>query len=89
MSRKPMNPDSDNARVLRILIEVRWNACGGIADGWVDHPYQRLRVMWHSRIAELRRRGWVIESRRVMDAAGKADYQYRLVSMPHQPEGQA
>ena len=69
---KPLKPDSDTSRVLHLL-----QLYGG---RWLDYPYQRCRVMWHSRVAELRRRGHVIECRRVTDATGEADYQYRLVS---------
>ena len=67
----PMRPGSDNARVLDLL---RW------MNGWVDYPYRRLPVMWHSRVAELRRRGYEIECRRVVNADSKPDYQYRLVT---------
>jgi len=34
--------------------------------------------MWHSRVAELRRKGHVIETRRVKDG-DEVDYQYRIV----------
>jgi len=86
MPRKPMNPDSDNARVLACLSTAALRLGN---NGWFDHPYRRLPVMWHSRVAELRRRGYVIESRRVTDADGKPDYQYRLVSSPQELEAQA
>ena len=75
---RPLKPDSDNARVLDLLTLA---ALSG--DGWVARPYRQLRVMWHSRVAELRRRGWHIESRRVEDEGG-VDYQYRLVKSESQ-----
>jgi len=74
-----LKPDSDNARVLDFLTIA---ALSG--DGWVHHPYRQLRVMWHSRVAELRRRGWDIRSRRVQDADG-ADYQYKLMGFKGRP----
>ena len=80
---KPLKPDSDTSRVLDLLrVLVACGSLNGSSDAWVDHPYHRLRVMWHSRVAELRRRGFVIECRRVTDMVGAADYQYRLVSEP-------
>lgn len=42
---------------------------------WVPDLY-RLHVMVHSRVAELRRRGYLIECRRF----GVKDYRYRLVA---------
>ncbi len=75
---KPLKPDSDTSRVMELLV----NAAFVWELEWLDHPYRRLQVMWHSRVAELRRRGHVIECRRVTDASGSADYQYRLVSSP-------
>jgi hypothetical protein len=70
---KPLKPDSDNSRVLDLLTIA---ALSG--DGWVSRPYRHLHVMVHSRIADLRRRGWNIECRRVQDSEG-TDYQYRLL----------
>lgn len=59
-------PRTHNELVLDLLREF---------DGrWVDRPYRRLSVMWHSRIADLRKRGHVIESR-----CFEGDHQYRLV----------
>lgn len=54
----------------RILAELR------AAEGqWVENLYGTTGAMVHSRIVELRRRGYRIECRRF--AAG--DYRYRLV----------
>ena len=47
---------------------------------WVADMYGKTRVMVHSRVAELRRRGYVIECRRF----GQGDYRYRLVSTPRE-----
>ncbi len=66
-------PKTDCQRVLELLREHR--------GGWVDRPYRRLSVMWHSRVAELRRKGYVIECRRG-EADGRADWQYRLAGEP-------
>lgn len=45
---------------------------------WVGNLYHRTGCMVHSRIANLRARGYQIECRRF----GKGDYRYRLVSSP-------
>jgi hypothetical protein len=77
---RTLKPDLDNSRVLDLLTLA---ALSG--DGWVHHPYRQLRVMWHSRVATLRRRGWNIQCRRVEGADGP-DYQYRLIaSGPRHP----
>jgi len=49
---------------------------------WVPHLYAQTGVMVHSRVPELRRRGYVIECRRF----GRRDYRYRLVSEPTDKE---
>lgn len=49
------------------------------AGEWIDHPYQRLRVMWHSRTADLRKRGYRIYHRVVIEN-GAQDHQYMLES---------
>lgn len=46
------------------------------------HELYALNVVAHSRIAELRRRGFVIESWREAGRAGEPAYMYRLVSSP-------
>lgn len=46
--------------------------------GWVGDLYSQTHVMVHSRIADLRRRGYQIECKRF----GRGDYRYRLVSSP-------
>jgi hypothetical protein len=73
---RPLKPDSDNARVLDLLTVF---ALSG--DGWVDHIYRRFHhdVMVHSRIAELRGRGWLIDCRRFTDENGEPDYRYKLM----------
>jgi hypothetical protein len=78
---RPLKPDSDNARVLDLLTVF---ALSG--DGWVDHIYRRFHhdVMVHSRVAELRKRGWDIRCRRVEDPEG-TDYQYKLMGFKGQP----
>jgi hypothetical protein len=45
-------------------------------------------VMVHSRVAELRKRGWDIRCRRVEDPEG-TDYQYKLMGFKGQPVGAA
>lgn len=42
---------------------------------WVGDLYADLRVMIHSRVSDLRKRGFKIECRRV----GQGKYEYRLV----------
>ena len=58
---------TDAELVLTILREAR--------GGWVQDLYRRTACMVHSRIAELRRRGYVIECKRF----GQGDYRYRLL----------
>lgn len=43
---------------------------------WVPDLYEKTRVMVHSRIADLRRRGYQIECKKF----GAKDYRYRLVT---------
>lgn len=45
---------------------------------WVGNLYQTTRTMVHSRIADLRKRGYRIESR----CFGIGDWRYRLVGEP-------
>lgn len=47
---------------------------------WVPHLYAQTGVMVHSRIPELRKRGYDILCRRF----GKRDYRYKLVAEPAQ-----
>ena len=58
---------TDTERVLTALRDAR--------GGWVQDLYRRTACMVHSRIAELRRRGYVIECKRF----GQGDYRYRLL----------
>ena len=59
--------ESDTQRVLDCLQAAR--------GGWCADLYRRTACMVHSRIAELRRRGYVIECKRF----GQGDYRYRLL----------
>lgn len=59
---------TDVERVLTVLT----NAHGG----WVQDLYRATGCMVHSRVAELRRRGHLIECKRF----GHRDYRYRLVT---------
>jgi hypothetical protein len=54
------------------LLLIRLQAAHG---DWVGDLYSDLRVMVHSRIADLRRRGYQIECKMF----GRGDYRYRLV----------
>lgn len=67
--------DQKRAKSHREAILLMLRSC---ADEWLDHPYDRLRVMWHSRIPELRAQGHRILCRVVIDSEGRRDYQYRL-----------
>jgi hypothetical protein len=58
----------DNERVLVVL-----EATPG---QWLDRLYQRTQCMVHSRISDLRKRGYRIESR----CFGKSDWRYRLLT---------
>jgi|SRR5580700_801422 hypothetical protein len=67
---------SQNTTILELLLEHQGH--------WLDRPRQRLPfVLWNSRVAELRRRGYDIRCRRVYreDIRGN-EYQYRLFSGP-------
>ena len=69
----PAPPRTDAALVLSIL--RAWDGC------WVPNLYKVTGVMVHSRIADLRRQGHVIESKCFSKASGvKGDYRYRLVA---------
>lgn len=49
-------------------------------DGWVSHhELYDLGVIAHSRVSNLRKRGHVIDVRRVEDMVGNVTYQYRLL----------
>lgn len=65
---------TDGARILSKLRAARGE--------WVENLYGTTACMVHSRIAELRRRGFVIECRRF----GQGDYRYRLVAEPETTE---
>ncbi len=45
---------------------------------WVSDLYSKTHTMVHSRIADLRRMGYTIESK----CFGRGDYRYRLVQRP-------
>ncbi len=62
---------TDCQRVLELLREHRGQ--------WVARPYRQLGVMWHSRVADLRKKGHVIEMRVVIVPGDKRDWQYRIV----------
>lgn len=62
-----------NERVLALLRDGREHD---------HHELYALNVIAHSRIAELRRRGYVIQQRRETGPDGDARYIYRLVSEP-------
>jgi hypothetical protein len=59
---------TDSQRILNLLLDMKGE--------WVEDLYGKTRCMVHSRIADLRRRGYVIECK----SFGKGDYRYRLVS---------
>jgi hypothetical protein len=65
--------EGDSDRVLAVLRESEGQ--------WVPNLYRRTQCMVHSRIADLRKRGYRIESR----CFGKSDWRYRL--MPASPDG--
>lgn len=58
--------ESDTEMVLRILSEANGS--------WVPDLYRRTRSMVHSRISDLRRRGFEIQCK----CFGQGDYRYRL-----------
>jgi hypothetical protein len=60
-------------RILELLSDGRWHN---------HHELYALNVVAHSRIAELRERGHVIDHRRVVGADGEPDYLYQLISSP-------
>jgi hypothetical protein len=64
---------SDSERVLDLLAHN--------VNRWVPRPYQKLSVMWHSRVADLRKKGHRIDCRCVKTGKER-DYQYRLVVNP-------
>jgi hypothetical protein len=67
---------SQNQTILELLLEHQGH--------WLDRPRQRLPfVLWNSRVAELRRRGYDIKCRRVYrEDIQQNEYQYRLYSGP-------
>lgn len=63
---------TQNERVLALLADGEWHD---------HHQGYALNLVLHSRIAELRARGHVIESRRDTAPDGSQLYLYRLVSL--------
>jgi len=57
-------------RVLRVLVEAE--------GAWVQDLYGKTRCMVHSRVADLRRKGYGIEQAKF----GRGDHRYRLTAMP-------
>lgn len=68
-------PLTDADLVLSIL--VAWNG------EWVPYMYRITGVMVHSRISDLRKRGYKIEQQ----CFGRGDYRYRLLGGADQKEG--
>ena len=68
---QPVEGRTHNEQVLNVL-----RSAGG---EWIESPHRRLPfVVWHSRVASLREKGYQIECRRVGSfSAGR--YQYRIV----------
>jgi len=64
---------TDSARILTILRQYEGE--------WVQGLYQLTSCMVHSRIADLRRRGYRIECKRF----AQGDYRYRLVRIDGEP----
>jgi len=62
--------DTDTGRVLYALQRAK--------GGWVADLYRETATMVHSRVADLREAGYVIECR----CFGRADYRYRLIEGP-------
>jgi hypothetical protein len=67
VTRPKAKPQSDADVVLAILLMSQGE--------WVPHLYTLSGCMVHSRVAELRRKGYLIECKRF----GPSDYRYRLV----------
>ena len=69
---------SQNATILDLLFDH--------VGMWLDRPRQRLPfVLWNSRVAELRRRGYDIRCRRVYrEDIQQTEYQYKLMMGPAQ-----
>src|SRR5271169_2511631 len=67
---------SQNATILDLLFDH--------VGMWLDRPRQRLPfVLWNSRVAELRRRGYDIRCRRVYrEDVQQTEYQYKLMMGP-------
>lgn len=64
---------SDTERALEVLREYRDN---GVQ--WVPNIYRLTGCMVHSRVSDLRKRGYEVEMRRF----GQGDFRYRLVREP-------
>ena len=69
----PLAEQTDATRILALLKEYEGQ--------WVAGLYQLTSCMVHSRIADLRRRGYRIECKRF----GQGDYRYRLVRIDGEP----
>ena len=65
-----------------MVFDLLWERVGL----WLDRPRQRLPfVLWNSRVAELRRRGYDIRCRRVYrEDVQQTEYQYKLMMGPQQ-----
>lgn len=69
-----VKPGSHNDRILNLLADRQWHTSHEIQVG--------LQVMAHSRLAEMRDRGYRFEQRRVPGATGLRQFEYRLTVVP-------
>ena len=67
---------TDWQRLLDRLSDGRWHSAAEL--------YFELNVMVHSRVADLRRRGYVVECERIPGERGARAYRYRL--LPKAPD---
>lgn len=61
-------------RVANVLADDQWHTS--------DELYHRTRSIVHSRIADLRRRGWEIEHQRVEGTNDARHHRYRVTRRP-------
>lgn len=70
-------PATHAQRILNILADGRWHSSAEL--------HRRVYCILHSRIAELRRRGFVIEHRG--GGGGAENHEYKLLSAPDARQG--